>query len=229
MAIALVAGSGTKTAGSSSTLAHTFGTNPVVGDMIIVPFSCFYGSTSPTCADNYGNTYTSAVLSNGIGASSNNKAGIFWAPVTTTGASFATTLTGGAGSYWSGSFDKWSGLATVSPVDQTAIGNATGVTLTITTGTTTQNDEVAICAFCSNVGSLDTFGADPTGNGFTELFRNANGATAEVGVGDYLILSATGTVSASFLVNSGNAMTGCIATFKAAGAAATPFFGQACL
>lgn len=107
------------------------------------------------------------------------------------------------------------------PLDVVTSNSGTGTTqATGTTATTAQADEVAIAFWCNDLNPTYTGDATYTGN--TEFGGSfGGGSSTPTGFAQYKILSGTGTQQATCTRTGGaSAWAGCIATFKASGAAA---------
>ena len=132
-ALARVQGTGKGTS-TSGTVALTFASPPSVGNGILVAVGVWWtiGPTIPTCADNRGNTYSTA-LSQLVGT---NGVALYVCPaITATGAPFTVTLSGaGAGTSMLAAAIDVSGVGTGLVVDRTAY--ATSASTTPATGAT---------------------------------------------------------------------------------------------
>jgi hypothetical protein len=131
---------------AQSLTSASFGTNPVVGNVIIVVAWTYNNGGAPTvtASDNKGNTYTSVAQQNVFqsGAGYQNAA-ILWAPVTSTGAGFKVTISSAlTGSQIEGIAVEYSGIGAV---DQTnaVTGTSSTPTIATTASTTTANELVA--------------------------------------------------------------------------------------
>ena len=140
--------------------------------------------------------------------------------------SFTTTHTNEAGNGQI-AFAEFEGPFAGSPLDVSA-ENATNLSTVVTsqstgtTGTTAQNDELAIAAFAADIQSnVDGGGTRNYSNSFTEvIFTDVQTARACAMLAKK-ILSATGTVECTFSVtDTGDEMYGVVATFKKAGGTA---------
>lgn len=116
---------------------------------------------------------------------------------------------------------EFSGIATSSAFDVGADNAATSTTPTSgTTATTAQADALAIAAL-SHVGSAAT-GIDLP-SGYTNLHLVQDNSTRQPGSVDYLILTATGTQSASWGTTASSPWAGAIVVYKAAAGGGSPF------
>lgn len=207
--------------GTGSSVALT----TTVGNYLIASSSYFANAGALTVSDDKSNTWAAAIISTSIGGSF-NLSSIWYAKVTTGGATnIAWTLP--SGSYLSAGVAEFSGLAASSVLDKTdvASGNTSAgpddwpdPAGSLATGTLSQADELVVTALCSNtigLPSIDAF----TPSGFSSLFTNPDGSTYEYGDGRYKIVSATTDIQPSWDFSGSIVCTGCIATFKAVGAA----------
>lgn len=218
MAIAYVRSTGVFRAGGALSASGSFGSLPTVGNMVVVLVSRS-GSSGATLSvsDNQGNTYTKAVESATVGPC--NTSSIWYAPVGTSSGTFTVTVTntGTAGSsYISATALEYSGLASSSVVDQTNSNSGTGIgTLSSGSITTTNADDLLIGVCCSNKSTNQTW-TDP-GAPWTQRFIESGGANYEMGIGNERIVSATGTYSVSWSIDTtGGDLTASIASFKMA-------------
>lgn len=220
MAIAFVQSA--KAQGNTKTITPTFGAGATAGNLLVAtlsgtsaqPVAKVWTSTGwteaardPFSSDVYGVAIMYKVAAGGE-----------------TAVGFA--IDGSSGFFHSAVMAEYSGLAATSPLDVfandgTNSGSGTTSRATGTTGTTSQNDELAIAA----VGHGNTVTSLSWTNSFAT--RDSN---AQAGSGVYLadkILSATGTVTSTASWTTSRIAGGCVATFKASVVAGDAFVPRA--
>lgn len=209
---------------TSSTLTTTAGNTGI----LTISTWASSGSVAPTIVDSKSNTGTvdQSLLDSGASASRSSIGSI---PLATAGASHSWQMNLPTGTYCEGNVSEFSGLSTtpfdVSAGTQIPVGVAT---ITATTATTNQADELVIGEIVTNFSSPNTAVSDPP-TGYTSIGVMATD-TATIGYeAAYKIVAATGAQSVTWTFNSSSFTACCsIATYKMASAADT-LMGQACL
>lgn len=217
MAISFVQGSsGANASGSTNlTLTGTFAGATTTGNAIIVGIANDGAAGAVTgVTDVQGNTYTLVVRN----TASTAVTAEIWAAFNITGG-LANVITATQGFNDGAIFaQEWSGLAVSSATDQLARGTGTTTTMTSTTPSTTQADELVFA-----VGEVDLSGTNTVtaGAGYTN-FLTASSSFIR-GAIESKVVSATGAQTATFTIASGAAgWRSNIATFKSASVAAIP-------
>jgi hypothetical protein len=199
--------------GSSS--AFSFGTLPASGSAVFVTIFGFNSlGYNATVTDNQGNSYS--VVSSDPGFSNRTRALIAYAANVTSSGTFTVTInhTQGSGNYLIARATSFTGLATSSLLDQTGTNvdefGPTPATVQ-TTGATTVANELVI-AVASITDAADA--AISTPSRYTEIMLENDFGLHATGEAAYMIVSSTGTQSASWTHGGGYAWTAVIATFK---------------
>jgi hypothetical protein len=202
-------GTGNVTGGSSFTISVP-AAGVAAGDSILVKVNSG-ASTVTSVTDAAGNIYVQdAHIENGVSTAASlwRAAGV---AALTSGQLITVHLAAAANA--AGEASEWQGFLTPTPVDRTQ--TSTGASLTPTTGTTattTQATEVAIAVLAFLRFTL-------TGNpaGYTALTSalGGSGTTQQTLAAAYLLLSATGTQSASWTSGNSGTYAALIVTYKA--------------
>lgn len=212
MAIAFIQQQGGSqfTMGGAASVAATFSSNTTSGNLIVVAFAPNSSVIVSSIADGLGNTYVQATAPSGV---SGQNVEIWYAknitggttPTVTVTPNFATNATLVC------AIAEYSGLDTISPLDQHL--GATGTSTAPASGavTTTSANELIFGAAMNAATVANTVGA-----GFGH-FLNTLSAThpVELGIED-AITASTGSQNAIFGLGSSVAWGAAIATFKAA-------------
>lgn len=226
MAISIIQTS-TPILGASTNLATYIPlTNPVTGNLLVVSASYFLSGGAFTVTDDTGaNTWIKAKESPAIG-SGLSLTSIWYCLNAASGPMTVQLNMAAGGGYVSAGFLEASGIAAV-PLDKT--DDASGVTGVLDvwpatlgdldTGTLSQADELVITALGSTTGGITAVNSFIP-SGFSSLFSNPSGAVYQWGEGRYKIVAVTTNVQPQWTMGGSLNMTGCIATFKQAGAAA---------
>lgn len=190
----------------------TFGAGATAGNLLVAVIS---GVATGPGTKEWTSSGWSKASQDSFGGAGNASAQVEIMYKIAAGGETAVTFTGWGTSAWFTSIvmAEWSGIDTSSPLDVFAndgSNSASAVTsrATGTTGTTAQNDELAVAA----VGQGNTVTALSWTNSFAT--RDSN---AQAGSGVYLadkILSATGTVTSTASWTTSRIAGGCVATFK---------------
>lgn len=147
MAGAWVQGSGTQT-GFGGAAGIAFGSAVTAGNAIVVACSMATGTATASISDNQGNSYTL------VGGAAFDAPGpirmYLWVAANVAGGSTTVTITPSTSIVKQIHLAEVSGLATSSPIDQSATGSGSSVTSVTTsaTGTTAQANEYLV-AFCA--------------------------------------------------------------------------------
>lgn len=200
----------------AGTFNVTLTSTPISGNVLIL---CFCGADYPvgshiSSLSSQGTTWTSQVTESADGGITDVE---IWFGVvgSNAGKTISVTVTGGSGGTGECIADvcEWSGVATSSFLDKTAVNSGgQGTTMTTgTTATTTQANELWI----GNVGggwNPPGNGSSPT-NGFTLLDGQYKPTSYHALCYLYKIVNSTGTASAGITWTSSMNSGGCIATF----------------
>lgn len=214
MAIAFAQNLGNLNTASATSLAGTFGSSTVSGNLIATGARIGATGRTVTGSDSKTNTYSQA--KNQVQTTDGHEIFAHYAPNITGGASHQTTISiSGAAASIRMTLHEYSGLATSTPVDQTSGNQGSAATLDSGAATTTQADEL-IFGVGSNASGF-TFTA---GTSFLNLVASPSGATAKQ-AGEDRIVAATGSYSASFTIPSGDNWACLMVTFKGAGGGST--------
>ncbi len=181
-------------------LAASFTSNTTAGNAIVVAAST-EGSAISSVTDTQGNTYVQA-LTSGSNA-------IWYATSIKGGADTVTAIFAASTGFSLIYIHEYSGLATV-PVDQVSSQSGTGTAVTSGAKTTTQASELLF-----GYASVDHCVLSGT-SGFSVR------QTAGCNMSEDMIVSATGTYSATFTQNVSSGWTGLMVTFKAASSGPPP-------
>ena len=145
-----------------------------------------------------------------------------WRASNVAGGSTAVVMTSGAPSsnYYSGVIQERDDI-TASPLDQTGTGGPTSSSAPSVTsgGATTQADEVVYAVFCDPVGTNWTSSTPPSG--YTELYEESDGTIHEAGSAAYIVVSSTGSQTATFATGASISWIAAMATYKLSTGAAT--------
>ena len=227
MAIALVTGQLAQASSSGvSSFTISLPNNPTPGNFVVAAVA--FGNNSSITASSVKdtaatpNTYTATAA--GTFTANAQSTGIWFLPNTPASAtkSVAWTFTGSVfGDFFLGEF---SGAATSSPQDVTAVTAAIAssthyITPSITTVT---NGDLIVCAAASNgdVGTVGGTGTGATGNGVNAPFTGfSNVGSTNGGGGEYLIQATAAARPLDFSLSAAGTGAGAIAAFKAAAAA----------
>lgn len=137
-----------------------------------------------------------------------------WYASSLAGGSNAITITWASGAgpnhYVSCSCEEWSGVL-ASPLDQTAAQQSTGTTITATTASTAQANELVYC--CGGPTNSNAAGINGPSSGYTPTYLD-NGGTFLAGAGGYKKVSATGVQSGSIGQTASAEGDVVVATFK---------------
>jgi len=233
MAIAFVKSTGKFRATSNpDSVSGSFASLPAAGNAVTVQAWAYDNAAdldlaAGGCTDNQSNSYSRAVrgpvTQRGAAADYMVSAIYYDESIGTPGGTFTITVNpAGTGSFGAivGVGIEWSGFAASSlDVTQTA-GGQTGSPTTGTTAATAQNDELALAVMgCSDAANADVTYASITVDGaHIERAEELDSDTYQAGEADSLILTTTGTQSATWTTVSpaSSWYSGCIATFKAA-------------
>ncbi len=203
---------------AAASQAVSFGALPAAGNTIIVEVAYDPATATPLAAwmtDNQGNTYQLAV---GSAVNGTVRTAIYYAEnIGTPSGTFTVTFTPAVNSFFAMMAVEWAGLATSSSIDQTNSNFSTSSPAAVTTGTTTQANELVVAVFGNSQSGNTAITKDAA---FTEDFVETNGAVFQASEGSYQIVSATGAYTSTWTMASGAAWTCSIATFKQAAAAA---------
>jgi outer membrane protein assembly factor BamB len=208
------------TASGTSTTSPAFGSNPVVGNRIIV-LAWAYNNTTPTltASDNKGNTYTAdAQISTGI-----QNAAIFSAPVTLTGASFTVTVTSATGaSQIEAVAMEYSGLGAR---DQTGTITGTAASPTVSTaGATADANQLVVSVLGIDQPGV-VFTSITPATGWTDRATQLNNSGNTGGEGSDKIVTSTGVQTQTWTTNpASTAWAAVIATYHPAAVAAQRVF-----
>lgn len=198
-------------AGATATTG-AFGSNTTVGNVIIVVLDDVYSTSgfgfTHSCSDSKGNTYTKVFDKSDYGSGSSE---VWWAPITTGGASHTVAASMTGGGYISIRAMEFSGIDTTAPFDKSSAQIAGGASFTSgSTATTAQADELLIGSI-----AYPPPHASSGAGGWTDLPEVGTGTGTDLQV-SYKIVSATGTYAYTGTTDNGNART-VITTFKASG------------
>lgn len=183
-----VQGSGVVPTSSSTSSPYTFGTNPTVGNVLVLCLATYDTGTITTgVSDNFGNTWTKQATKQ----SSATTVEIWTAPVTTTGASFTVTATFSPTGGNCFTVDEFSGISIPVSVDINAYAidtTSTDTSITVTPGgITTAANEVVISALGLSNGTNALNITQPSG--WTSMGIENSGSTYEGQASAYLILT----------------------------------------
>ena len=187
---------------AKSVTSASFGTNPVVGNTIIVVAWTYNSGGAPTitASDNQGNTYTSVAQQNVAQSPSGfQNAAILQAKVATTGAGFKVTITSAqTGSQIEGVALEYSGIGAV---DQTNAVTGTSSTPTVaTTASTTSTNELVV----STLGILlpsTTFTSISPAAGYTARSVRLDNVSGTGGEAADKLVAATGVQSNTWSIS----------------------------
>lgn len=212
MAIAYVNSTSVGLTGSATGFNFT-ATSLTAGNLIVVLVRA-NTSTNPfvsSITDTAGNTYTRISNLSGGGDTSE----LWYAKNTSGNGSNVVTVTfNGTYATWSGSTAQYSGCDTSSPLDATASATANSTSVTSSSFTTAQADEVIVGASqISQVGGTWT-----PDTGYTNRVTDSSGVT---NIQDKIVSTIQTTVTTKGTCGSGAPMHIHVATFKAAGGAAS--------
>jgi hypothetical protein len=179
------------------------------GNLIVVAWSSTWGTipTTSSIADNAGNVYNSAGIARAVDGTS-DMVDIWYAKNSKAGATTLTITPNPSGNIGAAVIWEFSGVDTISPLDQTAVLNSQGVTTTAlgSSVTTTASSEVVI----STMMPAGTTNSLIAGNPFTNdlIFFGVGWA--------HLITSSAGTYRGQWNTTSGSYASSTV-SFKAAG------------
>lgn len=203
--------------GAVATVTCAFAANNAAGNLIVVGGGDAGATSGHTLSvsDSLGNTYTAA-QSNFTGAN-NDVLSLWYVASSLAGANTVTVTVSGTGAdhyCWAA---EYSGIATVTPLDQTTAAANAGVTAwTSGNVTTTQASELLIgWAMGGNGAATAT-----AGTGWT--LQASTTAGSQSPAWEDQIVSVTGTFAATFTYSAAVSGVDAIATFKAAGAGPPP-------
>jgi Bacterial Ig-like domain (group 2) len=167
---------------TGSTVSARFPTNVTAGDLIIVQAvwsSTTFGVTSLT--DTVGNTFVSAGIAQGSTSTQQIATQIFYAANAIGGQDQVTATIGGS-TFFNIFIYEVAGAAPINPLDVSAIGNGTGLSVTTGTATTTAASDFVF------VGTGHHYGYDTVGAGFTGMQASATG------LGEYEVIGNSGVI-----------------------------------
>lgn len=211
----------TNTGASSS--AASFATLPTAGATVICPIGgADYSATDidwlSGVADNQGNgAYT--IIKKAPATGGNSLAALAYKENVASSGTFTVTVTATNSSlvFFSWGCASFTSMPTSSSVDQQATGGAitAETSLSVTTGTTTQADELVVAALAIDANDAALNIAQSTG-GFTNLYLQNDGQLVGGFRADYKIVASTATYNTNWTFDSADSSAGVIATFKAA-------------
>jgi hypothetical protein len=198
---------------SGTTITTGSITTAASGSIFVVGLAGANGSGLPTPTDSKGNTYTPInaefaglinvrlwYCENGTGGSGHTFSMV--APTSNPNAVYAMEITGGL---TSGSLDQTTAW----------IADASSPYTTNTSGTTAQNDELAVVFYVDDRGG--TTNLISWGNSYSLVTETADSTYVTGGLGAK-VLTATGTQQGSITIPTSSSADGILVTFKAAGA-----------
>lgn len=204
--IKLVQGNVNGNEASGSSIAVSFASPNTPGNFLIVTGTAARPSTTLTISDTLGNSYLPAF--GPVTDPNQNVTAYIWYVPSCKGGANAITLTPATSAALEIHVSEWTGLATTSPVDQTASATGTGTAASSGQLTTTANGELIF--------------------GYTFLFNTATAGTGFTGItlvnGDldeYQVQSNAGPIAATFTQTSGTWFA-LLATFKPANSGPPP-------
>lgn len=200
--------------GSSNSASQTFSSAPTVGNTVIVSVSSWSSTsacdvgTNMTVSDNHGNTYSKASSSYTWHAGWTHSPGIFYAPITSSGATFTVTATDSTCTDVYISLMEVVGLE-AAPLDAFNNPYSPGEDYVVSYTATTSAATVQAAEFAVSV-AADSYGAAMTAPpGWTSVTTNTDLSSA------YTSLSSTGVQSATW-GGSTSYKNAAIATFRVA-------------
>ena len=195
----------------ATTVSVAYSSNPTAGNFLCASVGSDGAFATPTFTDNNSNTWADAVLSDD-GGGCKNKTG--YAANCNAG---ATTVTGNKSSNGAMglAIAEYSGIATVSPLDQTNTGGGFGTDISTSSVTTTQADELLV-GVVTGVTNNATFTPDAPWNE-----RQDTQALRPTEFCDRIV-SSTGSYTFDSTMSTTDTWRAAISTYKAASAAAAP-------
>lgn len=207
----------------------------VAGNTIVVSVTCWQGtngsSATPTGITTGGTgTFTKDVEAASIQIGGNGwehvRTSIWRASNVSAGTHLVTvSWNGGTGTYGQFTVTEYSGLATSTPLDQSATGTGTGTSPSVgPSGTTTQANELVVAMFGASSFGTTNIGIDAATPGYTNIGIDQDSATVCAYASEFKTVAATGTQSCSWGTVAGNTVSWsmALATYKEAVAAETP-------
>lgn len=208
----------TDVSGVGVTVALAYDSNVTAGSLLIC-WAYFGAGTNPadyTCIDSLTQTFT--VANSQVQTTDGHILIIFYKANSAGGANTVTVtnVTGPVGTIRM-SISEFSGVATVSPLDQ--INAAQGSSTTPASGnvTPTENGELLCCGGSGNTGTTYTAGTD-----FTKVVNVPSAAACRVG-GEYYVQPTAAAHNGTWTYGTSNQWTSVLASFKQAAAGSTPF------
>ena len=190
---------------STGSLALTVPANSTAGNLLVA--SLVYTSTTPSFSGPAGWTRGPHV------ASASGETEIWYDPNNAGGIASAT-FTFTSGPIAGGQLSEWSGVATTSPLDQSATATATSSTsVTVTTAATAASGELGVTSFEEALSSSSTVTFTP-GTGWTNLVSTAGTNFTAQFTSDSKLGLAAGTVSEKETSSQSGTCAGVAATFK---------------
>jgi len=184
-----------------TSISASFPANNTAGNFLIVTGTAARPAGTLTIADTAGDTFSPAI--GPVTDTTQNVTAYVWYVPSCKGGPNTVTLTPATAAALEIHISEWTGLATTSPVDQTASATGTGTTASSGAATTTVNGELIF-------GYTFLFNTATAGSGFTPMSL-VNGDLDE-----YQVQSAAGSIAATFTQTSGTWFV-LMATFKPAG------------
>ena len=193
---------------SVAAISTTFASDNTAGNVLIVVGSAARPSGTISISDSAGNTYVPAI-GPVTDTAQDATAYIWYVPSARSGAN-TVTLTPSSSGAMEIHISEWSGLSSISPLDQ--IASATGLGTDVSSGSKTPAVDGELI-----FGYALTFNTATAGTGFTSL------SLVDGDLDEYAIQPAAGSVAATFTQTSGTWFA-LMATFKPAGSAPPPDF-----
>ncbi len=184
-----------------TSISASFPTNNTAGNFVIVTGTAARPAGTLIISDTAGNTYAPAM--NSVTDSVQDVTAYIWYVPSCKGGANTVTLTPATPAALEIHVSEWSGLATTSPVDQTASATGSGTTASSGAAITTLNGELIF-------GYTFLFNTATAGTGFTPISL-VNGDLDE-----YQVQSTAGSIATTFTQTSGTWFA-LMATFKPAG------------
>jgi hypothetical protein len=192
---------------TNTSISANFLSNNTAGNFLIVTGTAARPAGALSISDTLGNMYIPAM--GPVTDTNQNVTAYIWYVPSCKGGANTVTLTPAIAAALEVHISEWTGLATPSPVDQTASANGTGTPVSSGVATTTVNGELIF-------GYTFLYNTATAGAGFTPLSL-VNGDLDE-----YQVQSTAGSIAATFTQTSGTWFA-LMATFKPAGSTGTTY------
>lgn len=197
---------------SANSSSCAYGSNNAAGNLLVAGLQDSVDPAGITLSDTRGNTWVKAV---GLYASGPGLSGSIWYVENCAAGANTVTVAGGTASFQELDIAEYSGAATSSPLDQTAIATSSSTAPDSgATATTSQAAELVVGLIALSGVRTVTWG-----NSFTGRQSSNNTVNRQADFGD-LVVSSTGAYHAAATLSSASDWVAAVATFR--GAAAGP-------